>query len=366
MAYQDTKAYRQLLDVYTHKPLSQIPFFICNTSYWLDGVSAEHYPHGYFDDPKIMTDYQLAKIDYHKAHYDDCYIPFLFPWFGTGVLPSALGCDIQWVAGGDPAVCSHPLHEPEDIANLRKPDPYKDGLLPRVLATIDYMAQTTDLPISITDPQGPLNIALCLAGLENLFIWMYTDPEAVHQLMQFCTDVFIDWVKVQKKHIGDRPSCFPHGMLLPPEFGGVWIADDDCVVMNADMYRTFVVPYNSQVCKAFDGGTIHFCGSARHQIENFLQTEGCVGVNNFCMGDFTQVRMMQEAYAHKLALMVCDFTPSDVETYYPELLRTLDKKGVIIGTFYADNYALIGNKYETLDRDNEKTLGKIYEILQNA
>jgi len=350
--------YDMLSDVYNHKPMPHIPFFICDVSYWLDGMSKEKIPNGYFDDPKIMTDFQLIRIEKHMDMFDDCYIPFLFPWFGTGVVPSALGCDILFSNSGDPAVCSHIINTPDEIKTLKKPDPYKDGLMPKVLDTIDYMAEKTDLPISFTDPQGPLNIAICIAGLENLFLWMYTNPDDVHDLMAFCTEVFIDWVKLQQKHIGDRLSCFPHGIALPKEFGNVWIADDDCVVISADIYKEFVVPYNSKIFKAFDGGTLHFCGSAKHQIDNFLDTEGCVGVNNFCMGDFEQLELMQKAFEDKLVLMACDFTPADVDDYYKTLLKTLNKRGVIIGTFYADNYALSDGKYETLDRDNEKTLSR--------
>jgi len=357
-------SYQIISDVYNHKKLDTIPFFICNTSYWLDGVAKDKYPIGYFDSAKIMTDYQLRKIEFHQTNYDDCYIPFLFPWYGTGVIPSALGCDITFVDGGDPAVSSHVINSPNQIKDLNKPDYYKDGLLPKVLNTIDYMVQNTDLPISFTDPQGPLNIAICLAGLENLFLWMYTNPNEVHDLMEFCTEVFIEWVKLQQKHIGNRHSCFPHGIILPKEFGNVWIADDDCVVISSDMYKEFVVPYNSKIFRAFNGGTLHFCGSAKHQIENFLNTDYCVGINNFCMGDFEQLRMMQDIYKDKMVLMACDFTPSNVDDYYTKLLNTLDKQGTIIGTYYADNYALKYGKYEMINRNNEETLKAIYDILK--
>ncbi len=360
----DNKKYSLITDVYHHKPINKIPFFICNTSYWLDGVSKEKYPHSYFDDPKNMMDYQLAKIDFHLKNFDDCYIPFLFPWYGTGVVPSALGCKITFTENSDPAVSANFISDPQQIKDMKRPDPYTDGLMPRVLKTIDYMVANSDLPVSVTDPQGPLNIAICIAGIENLFTWMYTNPGEVHELMEFCTEVFIDWVKTQKKHIGDRLSCFPHGMALPKEFGEIWLSDDDCVVISSDMYKEFVVPYNGKVFNALNGGTIHFCGSAKHQIDNFLSTKGCVGVNNFCMGDFEQLKMMQDAFKNRMVLMACDFTPSDIVSYYTTLLDTLDKQGTIIGTFYADNYALKDGSYETLDRDNEKTLKDIYEILK--
>ena len=77
------------------------------------------------------------------------------------------------------------------------------------------------------------------------------------------------------------------------------------------------MPYNSRVFKEFGGGVLHFCGRPEHQIENLAKTEGLVGVNNCCMGNFRQVYRMQEAFAGRIALHVCDYTPLDVESDTP-------------------------------------------------
>lgn len=278
-----------------------------------------------------------------------------------------MGCKTVYTLNGDPAVEGTVLKKPEDIRGLKKPDPYKDGLMPMVLKTIDYMKEATDLPISFTDPQGPLNIALCICGVENLFIWMYTAPDYVHEIMTFCTEVFIDWVKVQKEHIGQRipVTAFPHGIVLPEDYGGIWIADDDCTVISDAQYKEFVVPYNSQVLKAFGGGTIHFCGTAEHQIQNFLETEGCNGINNFCMGNFEQIYKMQEAFEDKMALMVCDFAPLKVKKYYEELFEGLNKKGTIVACFPRHGYALDEGKYACVEREKEGLTAEIYQVLED-
>jgi len=117
------------------------------------------------------------------------------------------------------------------------------------------------------------------------------------------------------------------------------------------MYREFVVPYNSRVFRAFGGGTLHFCGSAEHQIENFLATEGLTGINCFCMGDFHQIRRMQERFDNRLALMVCDFTPLHIEPYYAELLADLRTKGTILATYPAAELALEAGKYQIVSRE---------------
>jgi uroporphyrinogen-III decarboxylase len=358
------KEYDNINKAYHHVP-DHLPVIINNVNYWLDGVSSNEIPEDYFTNPASMVAYQLKKIENHKKQFNDDYIPFLMPWFGTIVVPSAFGCKIEFPFKRDPALTASIIKDPSEIKSIKKPDPYKDGLMPVVLKTIDYMKAHSDLRISVTDPQGPLNIAICLCGVENLFLWMYTNPDEVHHLMDFCTEVLIDWIKVQKKHAGQdlESGAWPHGIVLPEGFGGVWIADDDCTVISPELYKEFVVPYNSKVFKAFGGGTLHFCGSAEHQLENFLNTEGLKGINNFCMGNFNQIYKMQELYEDKLTIMVCDFVPLDIKEYYSELLKNLKRKGTILATFISSECAMDKGKYAIVSRDADVLAKETYKQL---
>ena len=360
------KSADKIKSAYAYKN-TEMPFLIYTMNYWLDGQSPSLIPDDYFDNPATMTMYQVEMMKKHIELFDDDFIPFLFPWFGTGVVPSSLGCEVNFLPKQDPALGPHLINNLSGIADLRKPDPYSSGLFPRVLKTIDFMRENTNLPVSITDPQGPLNIALSICGVENLFVWMCTNPNEVHQLMDFCTEVLINWITVQKEHAGQKlhSGAWPHGMLLPEGYGGVWLADDDCTQLSAELYKEFVVPYNSRVLQAFGGGTIHFCGSARHQIDNFLATEGISGINNFCMGDFGQVTEMQKKFKDKLALMVCDFAPYDIDGYFMELLPQLNIKGTILGSYIVSEYALKEGKYKIISRDADKAGNEIYKIINN-
>lgn len=353
--YKDrfAKSAEQIKRAYEHRNKGSLPFIVNHMNYWIDGEDPDFIPDDYFSNPGIMIDFQVKKISQHLELFVDDYIPFLMPWYGTGVVPSAIGCQIYYPSKGDPAIKGTVISKPSQIKDLKKPDPYKDGLMPRVLQTIDYMKKNTDLPVGVTDVQGPLNIALSICGVENLFLWMYIHPNEVHSIMEYSTEVLIDWIKVQKKHAGqeNNSGAWPHGILLPEGFGGIWISDDDCTQIPADLYREFVVPYNSKVLKAFGGGTIHFCGSARHQLQNFLDTEWLTGINNFCMGDFIQVKEMQELFRNKIALMLCDFAPLDIEKYYRELFSFLKAESTILASFVMPGYSLHEGKYETSKRD---------------
>jgi hypothetical protein len=340
---------------YRHVDMERPPIVIQDANYSLAGEDPDGMPDDYFAEGAFgaMLERQAQRIEAHLARFDDAYVPFLFPWYGTGVVPSAFGCDIIFPAKEEPAVAGPIVTRPEEVRRLTPPDPERDGLMPRVLRCIDHMRANSDLPVSFTDCQGPLNIALNLVGLERLSLWMYEEPTTVHELMDLCTTVLIDWVRIQKRHAGqpDDGGAFPHFVVLPPGRGGVWISDDDSTVMSPHLYREFVVPYNSRVFQAFGGGTLHYCSTATHQLENFLATDGLVGVNNWCMGEFEAVFAAQRAFAGRVVFTVDDFAPVDVEGYFAELIPGLARRGTIVTIFPSATTATVKGRTVALKRE---------------
>jgi hypothetical protein len=160
--------------------------------------------------------------------------------------------------------------------------------------------------------------------------------------MDFCTTTLIEWVRLQKERAGASLEgwSFPHMIALPPGFGGVWLSDDDSTVLSPELYREFVVPYNGRVFEAFGGGTLHYCGNALHQLQNYLETPGLVGLNVWCMGEFEQIFKAQRVIGDRAAIMVCDYTPTDLETYYRDLFAGLDPRGAIVASYPAAATAL--------------------------
>ncbi|MGZ8720869.1 MAG: uroporphyrinogen decarboxylase family protein [Aeromicrobium sp.] len=350
---------------FRHVDTDDPPIVIQDANYSITGEEPETIPDDYFAEGAFgtMTDYQTRKIVAHLERYTDDYVPFLFPWYGTVVVPSALGCQIHFGPKAEPAVEGPIIAVPADVSRLVPPDPYRDGLMPRVLRCIDYMRANSDLPVSFTDCQGPLNIALNLVGVETICLWMYDYPSVVHELMDFCTTVLIDWVNVQKRHAGQEldGGAFPHFTILPKGQGGVWISDDDSTILSPELYRRFVVPYNARVFQAFGGGTLHYCGNGRHQLENLAATEGLMGVSVWCMGDFEQVFRAQELFEDRITVMVSDFSPLDIEGYFGELLAGLRLKGTVIQSCPSPVVATVKGRSETHHRDSA-TVG--HEALQ--
>lgn len=337
------------------------PYLIYDVNYWLFGDLTENIPPDYCDaDPAGMIAAQSRKIDRHMRDYNDCYIPFLMPWYGTGVLASGFGVPVKFADRMDPAVDLPIIHRVEQIPELRKPDPEKDGLMPRVLHTIRTMRATTDLPVGVTDCQGPLTTALQIIGYDKMCYWMYDHPEAIHQLMQSVTEVLIDWVRVQKAAAGQDccDDAYVLGTKIPSGLGGVWISDDDSTLFGADLYREFVVPYNSQVLQAFGGGAVHYCGCSNQHSDSFLATEGLRAIQNFNLDNLDAAARMRQALAEKgIAYITGDFNLADecIDAYYEALFRKLGTRGLIVTAYVAPAINLVNGKYTEARRDPQAT-----------
>lgn len=106
-----------LYDAYNYANV-QIPIIVNNVNYWVDGEEPEKIPADYFDNPASMTRFQIEKIRWHKDNIADNYVPVLHPWYGTTVVPSALGVDVVFPKGTDPALQGVALTSPEQVKKI--------------------------------------------------------------------------------------------------------------------------------------------------------------------------------------------------------------------------------------------------------
>jgi uroporphyrinogen-III decarboxylase len=312
-------------------------------------------PADYFTNPASMVRYQERGYERHVNEIDDDLVPYFMPWFGTGVLASGFGCDImlQRGPGNDPVVAGPCIKSPADVARLRMPEPYRDGWMPRVLEAIDYARANSDLPVGLTDMQGPLDTVGQMCGQQQLFMWMYEEPQMVHDLFDIVTEAFIEWVKVQKEHIGERlnRSNGLQGVGASPI--GVWESDDDMVMVGPKQYREFVVPYVSRIFEAFGGGSLHFCGKGYQHLDNILAVKDVRVVNNSPMAHFEAFGKFKRGLGDRVVLQLQDIAPIDVEGYYRRLFAEIDDlRGVMVATFVADGLGMeAGGGYVSVDWD---------------
>jgi len=347
----DNKAKEELLRAAFAFENDQAPYIIYDANYWLYGEVQDKIPLDYCsEDPTSMFNYQMAKIEKHLEMYDDAYIPFLMPWYGTGVLGSGFGVEIKFNDYMDPTAYLPIIDKVEQLKDLKRPDPEKDGLMPRTLNAIRYMRANSDLPVGVTDCQGPLTTALQVIGYDKMSYWMYDHPNELHEFMDMVTDVLIEWVKLQKKLAGQKldDDAYVLGTKVPTGYGGVWFSDDDSIIFGTDLYKEFIVPYNSKMLKAFGGGSIHYCGNANQHIDNYLATEGLTAIQNFNLDDLDGATKMRNALAEKgIAYITADFNVADdyIDEYYETLFKKMGTKGLIVVPYIAPAIMLKGGKY---------------------
>lgn len=355
-------------DVFAFRQVDQPPFLVNSAMYHVFGLDPDTLPDAYFDNLTVMTNFQERNFYDQIKEIDDDFVPYLMPWYGTAVVASAFGCQVDFPPKQDPAVNPrhYPVRTPEDVRKLSIPDPDRDGLLPKVLEFLRYMKQHSFLPVGITDFQGPLTTANQLMGYDNLIYLMQDDPIAMHELMDKITEALILWAKRQKQIIGEpRDECIADQQVYTGKHAGVWFSDDDVMLMSTKTYKEFVVPYNARILKTFGGGCLHYCGNATHQAENFLHTEGLLAINNYTLYDIPAFHKLKSQLEGRIVRFACDFTPVQYAEYFPELLEGMSHQGLVVDSQYSPVVGLLkGGKYDAIRRDLRTGRRAVFEYLR--
>ncbi len=346
----------------------QMPILVNSPQYFSFGSKGK--PPDYYTNPASMYAYQANGFENHLKRVDDDYIPYFMPWCGTGVLASAFGAKVRVPEdpSDDPAVLEPLIKSPADAAHLRLPVAGKDGWMPRVLEAIDYALANGDLPVGLTDMQGPLDTLGQMCGQSQLYQWMYSEPAMIHELMGLVTEAFIQWAKVQKEHTGESLewSYGLQGAYSP--CCGIWESDDDLVLVDPGLYKEFVVPYVSRIFNAFGGGSVHFCGSGVQHLDNFALIENLKVINNSALGHFAAFTQLRKSLAGRVVLQIQDASPAEPETYYPQLFAGIDDfTGMMLVTFVMDNVGMDNQGgYIPVDWDSFEAANRIVKSVRQA
>ena len=305
--------------------------------YIVFGTDPAAVPVDLFDRPARLMEFQTHYCEQHLNAIDDDFVPYLTPYYGTGILASAFGCEVSFTQGRDPSIAGPILHSSADAARLRLPDPQRDGLFPRVLETAAYMKAHGTYPVSLTDSQSPLDELILMCGHQQLYMWMYDEPALVHDLMSLVTEAFIQWVWAQKAVTGEPWNvCYGEQGVWIPEGCGVWIADDEAVNLSPRLYEEFIAPHYSRIFKEFGGGVLHFCGDGAHHAPALLQMEGLRAINSGPMGKPSNFAKLQRALGGKIPLIYQELSPVEPKSYYTALLANLSPRGVVFAPQVTD------------------------------
>ena len=364
---RNLESMKLIKDAFNFRVSKDTPFIFNTANYFSFGYATDEIPDDYYTDPKVMMEKQIAQFEHHYEIIEDNFVPYLMPWYGTGVTASAFGVPVKFIPKMDPTTEFGIIQEPSDIEKMQVPDPEKDGLMPKVLETIRYFMANSDIPINFTDNHGPLTLAVQVVGYEKLFYWMMDYPKLIHKLMDLFADTVIMWVTAQKKLMGHQLNyCVGNQGIPVPDDVGVWFSDDDAVIISADLYREFVVPYNEKILKHFGGGIVHYCGNGNQHIESFKSQKYLRGINNFALGEWWNVLKIKEALEDRVTYIACDFTHHDYFGYYQKLFdeHSMSKRGLVVQSLFSPLIGAKDGKYELINRDDRVVAQDMTRIIQ--
>jgi hypothetical protein len=193
-------------------------------------------------------------------------LPYLEPWFGTGVYANAFGCKYFWREGESPA-CHYAYRSIEQIRGIQKPDISQGRMFAMVMDAIDYFKEKTagQLPICVTDTQSASDTASLILDASEFFTCCYAEPETARHFLKIINEMIIDFTKMQADAIGDCLALPGHNQRFSYSLGrGMSLSDDNLAVSSPKINSEFFLPLDDQIGAAFGGVAIHSCGNWGH------------------------------------------------------------------------------------------------------
>jgi uroporphyrinogen decarboxylase len=210
---------------------------------------------------EILTDARKS-AEAHLAFYDRFRPDSLVVYNDIYLELEAIGCELEFPEDN----ISHPkgsfLKEKSQLARLKVPDPKKDARLPYFIELCERVSTGVRKTATMGLGQsGPWNIAMHLRGFEQLLTEDVTDPEFLHELMRFTTEVV--------RTMGD--ALIEAG--FSPSLGE---ASASCSIISPKIYRDFIKPYHRELHDYFMAKrvpiSLHICGFIDPIMEDVIDT----------------------------------------------------------------------------------------------
>lgn len=235
-------------------------------------------------------------------------------WLYTGVesikLPfcmtievEALGAQIDYrTVDTLPTETGHLWNHPDEM--VIPEDFLNRGRAPTVLKAISQLRRKYDQEVAIvTSIVGPFSLGAKLFGFDNFLIWLLTDPDYVHQIMERLTQLAIRYANRQVEAGTDI----------------ILIGEATCTgdLISPQTYRDFIAPYHSRLCPSLQApNVLHICGKSTNHTE-FIAG---VGANAYNFDEGVDVAIARENLRGKMALsgnvptvsVLLNGTPEDV------------------------------------------------------
>jgi hypothetical protein len=214
--------------------------------------------------------------------------------YGTGILPSLFGTELFMMDRDlDTLPTARPLGADRAMRLLDagRPEPYAGLGVPVLDMAERYRTLVGDYPKVASlvrqyhpDIQSPMDVLEVVYGSE-LFMAMYDDPGMVKALLRLITDTYSAFLRRWLAVVGtDSDIDLGDGQLYTAHWtftmkGRLMLRCDSAMNFSPEMYREFILPFDSELLAQFGGGAMHFCGKGDHYIQPLCAVPDLYAIN---------------------------------------------------------------------------------------
>lgn len=230
-----------------------------------------------------------AQVKLHNEFPGVMFYPGIWPDYTVATECSPF-CEIYWPENASPQIKKHiqSTHE------IEPPNPWKDGLMPKMLETYRYMQD--HLPTNLREYEyldgfattlGPTDIAALIMGYPTFLETIYTNPDDIHTLMKITTETAIRSLKAQEEISGTLKRFI--------------VFDDIIGFISPKHFREFSLPYIKNVFQTFKYalGIFHCDANTSHLLEDITD----IGMNIFNFGPEVKIKNIKEKIGNKVCLL---------------------------------------------------------------
>jgi uroporphyrinogen decarboxylase len=174
----------------------------------------------------------------------------------------ALGNELRFPENGVCLSTARALKDKGDLKKLKIPDPEKDGRMPYYIDACRRVKEKVKESAVGSVVCGPWSIAIALRDAEVLIRDCSKDPEFVHSLMEFTSEVVLRYALAVQANAGVGVSFSE--------------APASCSLVSPKIYRQFIFPYHKRLMEEMHlrkiGVTLHVCGYVDPIMEDLINT----------------------------------------------------------------------------------------------
>ncbi len=165
-----------------------------------------------------------------------------------------IGLPIACREGHKPYIVEHAVKTSKILKQISVPNPIDGGLLGEAVKLVKMLRESTDILI-MANQWGPFTLAGGFCGAADLSMKIITEPDFVHELMDFTTEICIALAKAYER-TGAQVT---------------WLAEPVALLLSPGQFEDFVVPCLRRFFKTVNNMTaLHVCGETTYLTEKLV------------------------------------------------------------------------------------------------